>query len=125
MNFHHIGIATKDINVAIKDYQRLYKIKDKSIIVFDKEQDATLALIRTEAGLSVEFISGKIVENIINKGIQYYHICYEVDQLKDEIRRLTDLGARLISRPKPAILFEMRQVAFLSTPQGLIELLEK
>jgi len=124
MRFHHIGIATKNINNAISDYKKYHKVEFESEIIFDKEQDAELAYLETNDGVNVEFISGKVVENIIKKGITYYHLCYETEDLDKSISELYDKGAQIVSPPKPAILFDMRRVAFLYMNYGVIELLE-
>lgn len=124
MKFHHIGIATKDIEKAVKDYKKYHKVKFESDIIFDEKQNAKVVYLEADNGVSIEFISGKVVENVIKKGINYYHICYETEKLDSTIKELYEQGAQLVSPPKPAILFDMRRVAFLFVNYGLIELLE-
>jgi hypothetical protein len=55
----------------------------------------------------------------------FYHLCFEVDGLHEEISRLSSDGFVLVSKPMPAVAFENRLVAFLaSSGTGIIELLE-
>jgi len=68
-------------------------------------------------------ISGRQTENLVKKNVTYYHICFEVDDIQAEIDRLIGLDAFLISPPKPAILFDYREVAFLKVSYGIVELL--
>ena len=77
--FHHIGIACKDIESLIKWIRLTHKILSVTDIIYDPEQEASVCLIKTAGGLEIELISGLKVENIIKKGISYYHLCYEVD----------------------------------------------
>ena len=124
MKFHHIGIACNNIEIEIENIKRIHNVNKISEIVYDNEQDASLCIIEIENGISIELISGNIVKNYIKKHITYYHVCYEIYDINIEIERLTSLGAILISKVKPAILFNGRKVAFLQLSYGLIELLE-
>jgi methylmalonyl-CoA/ethylmalonyl-CoA epimerase len=123
MKFHHIGIACRNIEEEIVKISRIHEITKKSAVVFDREQDAELALLTLSDGTRLELISGRQVESMLKKNISYYHLCFEVDDIYQEIKRLTDEGAYLVSSPKPAILFENREVAFLHVSYGMIELL--
>ena len=123
MKVHHIGIVTKQIEDSVRDFEKMHHVVEKTEIIFDEEQGCHLAYLKTDEGLNVEFISGEIVKNIVEKNIFYYHLCYEVGDLNVKIEELRRAGATLISPPRPARLFDKRKVAFLSTPCGLIELL--
>jgi len=124
MKFHHIGIATKNIEKALTDYKSMHDVIYSSDIIYDEEQESYLAYVETNENVNIEFISGDKVKNLIEKGITFYHLCYTVDDLDASISSLRTSGAVLVSPPKPAILFGMRKVAFLYTPNGLVELLE-
>jgi len=119
--FHHIGIATKDINKTFQWIQVNFKVLKFSKKIYDPNQKAYLMFITTQ-DVNIELISGEIVEKLIKKNITYYHICYEVEDIHKAIHSIN--GSMLISNPAPAPLFEQRKVAFLLTPLGIIELLE-
>ena len=76
-------------------------------------------------GSYIELVSGAVVANFVKKRVTYYHICYEVDDISKAIEEMSKNGALVVSPPKPAILFGNRNVAFLMSPIGLVELLEK
>jgi len=124
MKFHHIGVACNDIKEEIDSISKIHEVIDISPIVFDTEQKAKLCILRTSEGIVIELISGEQVANILKKRITYYHLCFETDDINAEISRLQDLGAFLVSEPKPAILFGNKQVAFLQVSYGLIELVQ-
>ncbi|HEY5536923.1 MAG TPA: VOC family protein [Ignavibacteria bacterium] len=125
MKFHHIGIVSKNINQSIDNLKKIYDVKFISEILFDENQNAKVCLVETENGICIELISGLKVEGLISKGINIYHICFEVNDIYFEINKLVHNGVLLISSPKPAPLFGNRLVAFLFTETGLIELLEE
>lgn len=122
MNFHHIGIATKnleDTTVFIKNNFEVLEVSEK---IYDKNQDAWLVMIKTK-DLDIELVSGNVVEKLLKLKTTYYHVCYEVKDIHQAIHSFK--GAILVSPPKEAILFNNRLVAFLFTPIGLVELLNE
>ena len=125
MRFHHIGIACKDIKQEIPKIAKIHKIINEPEIIHDSEQNADLCYIETEDSINIELISGPQVENILNKNISFYHVCYEVENIAAKIGELVGNGAMVVSAPKPAILFSNKTVAFLLVQYGLIELIEK
>jgi len=125
MIFHHIGVACKNIEQSISIIDKIFQIEEISNMVYDEKQKANLCMIKTKNNINIELISGDIVENLLKKGINYYHTCYMVKNIEEKIKELQNSNCVLISNPKEAILFENKKVAFLYTPFGMIELLEE
>lgn len=125
MKFHHIGICCKNIEKEIKKIAQFHKINSISNILYDKNQEVSLCMVNIENGLNLELVSGKKIESLIQKKVNYYHICYEVEDLKKEKENLIKNGAFLISDEKEAILFDNKKVCFLLLSYGLIELVER
>ena len=125
MKIHHIGIACSDIEEALADFGRYHPIVKRSEVVYDELQKAELCMVYTDTGLDVEFIAGEQVARLVKKGISYYHLCYEVDDLDAVLSESVGKGAMIISEPKPAVLFDGRRVAFVYLPYGLVEFVEK
>jgi methylmalonyl-CoA/ethylmalonyl-CoA epimerase len=125
MKLHHLGIACMNIHEEIDQISKIHEIKKRSPMIFDPEQDANLVLLTLEDGTNLELISGPRVGSLVKKGISFYHLCFEVEDIEREIERLLSQGALLISPAKPALLFDDRKVAFLKVSYGIIELLEK
>ena len=121
MKFHHIGIATKNIEKTLEWVTEHFQIINISDKVYDENQDAYVQMIET-IDVNIELISGNIVENFIKKNITYYHVCFEVDNLQEAMTSFKK--SIVISKPAKAILFDNRKVAFLYTPIGIVELLE-
>ena len=118
MKFHHIGICCKNIEKKINSIE-------KTEIIYDPLQDANLCMLTLEDGTNLELVSGKVVEIFLKKKIDYYHICYEVANIEEELEKICSNGGVQISEVKPAILFNNRRVVFLKVDYGIIELLEE
>ena len=123
MKFHHIGIATDNIEATIAYLKAFFIINHISEVIHDDKQNADLCMVTTE-NLNIELIAGEITKNILKKRQYLYHTCYEVEDIELMLERLVKEGAFLISPAKPAILFNEQKVAFLSTKLGIVELLE-
>lgn len=124
MKFHHIGIATNDIEETIKKIKKFFDVKNVSKIIYDKNQDANLCMITLNDGIMIELINGKVVENILKKRQYLYHTCYSVNDINKTINELVNDGAFLVKEAREAILFDNKKVAFLMWDLGLIELVE-
>ena len=124
MKFHHIGIACEEIEPVREDVKRNHKVVDDSGIIFDEVQNAKLCLLTLEEGVKLELVSGEVVKSFCKKGIKYYHICYEVEDIEDKYNELVNNNFIPVTPLQPAKLFNMRKVGFLYSSYGLIELLE-
>lgn len=116
-----MGIACKDLN-STRDWVRsTHPIVEEIGPVHDPLQNASFITLRTADGVLIELIAGEQVSTFLKKGVNLYHICYEVDDLKAAIGDWTAKGALVISPPKPSTLFPGKTIAFLNTPVGIIE----
>ena len=125
MKFHHIGICCKNIRKKIETIEEIHNIIEKTDIIYDPLQKAELCMLTLEDGTNLELVSGEVVKTFLKKKIDFYHICYEVDNISEELKRICFNGGVQISEIKPAILFNNRKVVFIKVSYGIIELLEK
>ncbi len=125
MKFHHIGIATPNIEDGIEKAKRIFDIQHISDVVYDNIQNVNLCMLKTADGLLIELIEGEKVNRFTTKKQYLYHTCFSVDDIEAEIEKLKKAGATVISKPVPAILFENKKVAFVFCFMGIVELVEK
>ena len=126
MNFHHLGIACADIEKAIVFVKSVHVIEEVSKIIYDEHQKADVCILKTEEDIRIEPVSGEQVSKLVKRNTLLYHTCWEVDNIDNAIMKLLkNSDTILLSEPRPAILFENRKVAFIHTPMGIMELLEK
>lgn len=123
MKFHHIGIAVKDIDDAVKKV--VGSFRPVSGKVYDGGQNATLQMF-DYCGASVELIDGKAVQSfLLDTSFKIYHVCLEVDNLLDAIDTARKAGYIEISGIKSAPLFDDRPVVFMMNNDNfIVEFLE-
>lgn len=124
LRFHHIGIATKDIEETKAYLNDFFDIKGITSTVYDEKQSASLCMVTLEDGTNIELISGEQVKSMIAKRRYLYHTCYETDNIEDALKEFEKNGDMIISEPKEAVLFGYKKVAFVMTLLGIVELVE-
>ena len=130
MNFHHIGIATHNIEETAKKYN-LFGYKTSTDIIFDPIQNVYISFMEKPNSPRLELVAPENQDspilNILNKnGTIPYHFCYEVDDIVKDVDILKKKKFLMVSKIVPAVAFNNRLVCFLySKESGLIELLNK
>ena len=104
--------------------KQTYAVTNVSETVFDPLQNATLCLVETENGVTIELVAGPTVASLLDRGVKLYHVAYAVEDIGRSLDHLVRSGAEKVTDPTPAILFGNRLVCFLRTPLGLVELVE-
>lgn len=125
MKFHHIGIATEDINSLFKKIDSFFDILEVSEIVFDEKQNANLCMVTLSDGIKLELISGEMVDKLVKKKNYLYHTCFSTPDIEIELKRLVSMGAMQISEIKEAKLFNQKRVVFVTWDLGIMELVEE
>lgn len=125
MKLHHIGIATEDIEKTKEYCKKVYKVINETEIVYDEKQTSNLCMLTLEDGSMIELIQGERVNSFVEKKQYIYHLCYQVEDIVDKIREFRENGGIIMSQPKPAVLFGGKEVAFVYTQIGIIELLQE
>jgi methylmalonyl-CoA/ethylmalonyl-CoA epimerase len=97
----HIGIAVTDIEQAVS----LYKTMAATTVTFREKLDAQgveLVFLST-GGAKIELLSALRPDSPLGKFLQsrgpgLHHVCYRVQDIRYELKRLADLGFRLIDK---------------------------
>ena len=130
LRIEHIGIAVSDLSTSVPLFEKLlnsqcYKKEnvesEKVITAFFKAGDAKIELLES---IDPE---GVIAKFINRKGEGLHHVAFEVDDIKQEMKRLTAEGYMLLSE-EPKRGADNKLVAFLhpkSTGGVLIELVQE
>ncbi|HDL01309.1 MAG TPA: lactoylglutathione lyase [candidate division Zixibacteria bacterium] len=130
MKFDHLGIAVKNLRSASRFYSDSLGWKESSKIVFDPTQQVNVLFMTDKNGSVFELLEpngeNSPVSRFLEKRVSLYHLCYNVENLKENLNDLTQKGFYLISGPDPAVAFDNRQIAFLINRDNLIiELVEQ
>ncbi len=129
-NFHHVGIAVRDLPTSIPIYKSLLKYEVISGPFDDPIQNVSVCFLSRGAGdptleLVAPLGTDSPIHRILKKGGGTYHICYEVQDIHAAISRLVGQNSVLISEPAPAVAFDMREISWLMTEAFLlVELLQ-
>lgn len=130
LDFHHIGVATENLEKAIDIYECLgYQLQHQGIY-HDPIQQVNIVFVTKQGHPLVELISPATeispIKSILKKmGSTPYHSCFEVINIDLTIKILREKRFVVITKPVPAVAFDGRKVSFLfHSSIGIIELLE-
>jgi methylmalonyl-CoA/ethylmalonyl-CoA epimerase len=97
----------------------------------DPLQKVKVAFMSTRPGdAMIELVEpageGSPVLRFLNeRGGGLHHLCYEVADLEKSLAESRERGLMIVSRPKPAVAFEGRRIAWVLTKEKmLVEFLE-
>lgn len=129
MRLHHIGIAVKDLESAMRFYSEVLKLKLVGVEEV-KEEGVKIAMFDA-GGVRIELLQGLTPESAISKYIEkrgegIHHIAFSVDDVDNLCRVLTEKGVQL-TYPQPKLVAGgSRKINFIhpkSTSGVLIEVL--
>ena len=123
--FHHVGVAVRDLSIAIPIYEKLFGYTVVKGPFDDPIQNVSVCFLsRGEGDTVIELVAplgpNSPVLRTLKKGGGTYHVCYQVPEINAAIGHLTEVGAFLISGSDPAVAFEMRPIAWLMTEGDLL-----
>ena len=131
MKLHHIGIIVKNIQTSLGELSRYLEFEKTSIPMLVESQRVNVCFLKT-SDIYIELIepigNDSPVKKISESGGGFHHLCFEVDDIVKEIKKMKDNGGRVIVEPVEG--FEGRLISFIllnmeNTNCDLIELAEK
>jgi methylmalonyl-CoA/ethylmalonyl-CoA epimerase len=130
MTFHHIGVATYNLEKSIAGYQQIGYTWQDELIFEDPIQRVRIAFMINGGHPIIELVAPLDETAPVNKILEKskttpYHTCYEVADIQAKIGEWRKLRFIPLSQPVPAIAFDQRLICFMYHPDmGLIELLQ-
>jgi methylmalonyl-CoA/ethylmalonyl-CoA epimerase len=127
-SFHHIGVACRDLDTEEALFVALGYARERDEVV--DELQGVRARFLVGGGPRVELLSNLgdrgALSDYLKKGIKFYHVAYEVDDLDQATAQLAAAGGKRIVEPMPGIAFGMRPLCFVMLPNlVLIELISR
>lgn len=131
LEFDHFGLATRDAGKTLAFLRGMgYQTPEA---LHDPLQRVNLVLCQHPAMPAVEVIfaaeeSGPLDAILAQQPQSIYHLCYRSPSLQASLAALKADGQRvaLVSAPKPAVLFDGREVSFYMVRGfGLIEIIDE
>ena len=129
MQLHHVAYLTKNIDRKAEESRRLGVTKCSEPVV-DPGQGVRVVFLDL-GGTQLELIEPAGPDSPVAKRVLkspgLFHLCFEVDDLEETLRRLESAEqATVIKPPQPAPGIDDRRVAFVvTTGNDLIEFVER
>jgi len=129
---HHIGFVVASIAASIDGFVRSLSAEWDGKIFADPHQRVKVTFLSTSpADPQIELIEpaeegSPVGKFLVDRGGGLHHVCYEVEDLEQEMQERRSKGGLIARRPKPAVAFGGRRIAWVITSEHLlIELLER
>jgi methylmalonyl-CoA/ethylmalonyl-CoA epimerase len=132
LRFHHVGIVVSNIAAAIEGFSRSLPASWDGCVYEDPLQKVKVAFLAARPGdTPIELVQpatddSPVTRFLRERGGGLHHVCYEVASLEEQIAEMKSRGSLIARRPKPAVAFQGRRIAWMLTPERLlVELLER
>jgi methylmalonyl-CoA/ethylmalonyl-CoA epimerase len=132
LRFHHVGIVVPDIAAAMEGFIRSLSASWDGRIYEDPFQKVKVAFLAAGPGdTPIELVEpaaddSPVTRFLRERGGGMHHVCYEAANLEEQIAVMKSRGALIARRPKPAVAFQGRRIAWMLTAERLlVELLER
>jgi methylmalonyl-CoA/ethylmalonyl-CoA epimerase len=131
MKLHHIGIVVNNIETSLGELGKYLEFEETTIPMKVESQKVNVCFLKSSS-IYLELIEpiGKDspVKKISELGGGFHHLCFEVDDIFEETKKMEKNGARVIVEPTEG--FEGRLISFIlldmkNTNCNLIEFAEK
>ena len=128
LKLHHIGIVVQNINESLGEISNFLSFESTSLPTLVGSQKVNICFLKTNS-VYIELIEpadpDSPIISFVKEGGGFHHLCFEVDDIQQEIDKMVKNGARLVVAPVKG--FEDRVIAFLmlnmkKTKCNLIEL---
>lgn len=130
LRLHHVGYVVASIEQAMPGFVRSLAARWDERIIHDPLQKVKVAFLTTRVeDPQIELVEpageDSPVLRFLEQGGGLHHVCYEVEDLEKELADFRSRGAVIAKRPKPAVAFGGRRIAWVITAEKLlVELLE-
>ena len=128
LKLHHIGIVVQNINESLGEISNFLSFESTSLPTLVGSQKVNICFLKTNS-VYIELIEpadpDSPIISFVKEGGGFHHLCFEVDDIQQEIDKMVKNGAHLVVAPIKG--FEDRLIAFLmlnmkKTKCNLIEL---
>ncbi len=129
MKLHHVGIVVENLDSYGEMYKGCLGLTTDSAIFHDPIQKVRIQFWKDASGNLLELIEpvgpDSPVMGALKKGGGLNHLCYEVDDIDEQVRLSLERGAIATSGIVPAVAFSGRRVVFMFFPKlNLVEFVE-
>lgn len=125
MKLDHVGYITDQIEESKNAFCDLGYVAE-NVVDFPAHK-SKVCFLRKEGETTVELVEpyeeNKSLRKLLKNGVTPYHVCYEVEDIRQSVSELTSGGYFALSQPVSAPAFNGRLICYLwSRETGYIEL---
>jgi methylmalonyl-CoA/ethylmalonyl-CoA epimerase len=131
-SLHHVGFVVAELGAAAEGFARSLAAAWDRQVYEDPLQKVKVTFLATQPGEPlIELVEPMGEDSPVHRFLRergggLHHVCYEVAALEQEAAAMKSRGAMTVSRPKPAVAFQGRRIAWMLTAEKLlVELLER
>lgn len=131
LSFHHVGFVVPEIAATVEGFVRSLGATWDGRVYEDPHQKVKVTFLATRPGdPQIELVEpvgedSPVLRFLRERGSALHHVCYEVEDLEQSMAEMKRRGAVIARRPKPAVAFQGRRIAWILTAEKLlVELLE-
>jgi methylmalonyl-CoA/ethylmalonyl-CoA epimerase len=129
MTLHHVGIVVENLAAYGEMYSRCLGLTPDSAIIHDTIQKVRIQFWKDAQGNLLELIEAAAPDSpvlgALKKGGGLNHLCYEVDDIDEQVQISTGRGGIVVSGIVPALALSGRRVVFIFFPKlDLVEFVE-
>ena len=123
---HHLGFVVSNIAASMPGFVRSLGATWDGEIFEDPLQKVKVALLLTRPGEpQIELVEPAGADSPVTSFLQghgggLHHLCYEVHNLDKHMAEMKSRGALIVKRPKPAVAFGGRRIAWMLTAEKLL-----
>ncbi len=130
MRLHHIGVVVPSIRDSLGELGRFFDFKETGLPMPVATRKVNVCFLRIGEPF-LELIEPQSddagIAGFAAAGGGIHHICFEVDDIELEVKKMVESGATLLVSPERG--FDERRIAFVDlntkTRCGLVEFLER
>ena len=126
MQLHHYGFVLEDIESGISSFQKSLGAQWDGKIFEDPHQKVKVAFLVTRPeDAQLELVQplgpdSPVYRFLKQQGGGLHHACWVVDDLDAHLLEMRSRGANIAKRPKPAVAFGGRRIAWVITREKLL-----
>ncbi len=128
LTFHHVGVACRNFELETRHFAALgYRVEGPD---FHDPIQGIHGRFLVGGGPRLELLRNDAEPGVLSpwlqKGIRFYHLAYEADDLARRRASLEELRAKEMVKPVPAVAFGGRLICFYMLPNlTLVELISR
>ena len=117
--FHHVGFVIASIQDSVRSFATSLDAKWDGEIIDDPSQVVRVAFLhgKSNADPLIELVEPAGEKSpvlvFLRRGGGLHHLCYQVDNLEEELRRSRAAGGIIWGAPLPAVAFGGRRIAWV------------